>query len=178
MKQIVLLRGINLGSNRRIAMPALRELLSGAGLEDVRTYVQSGNVVLSSDAASGELARWCQRLIAQRFGFDVEVVTRTRDEIAEIVRLDPLAQVTKNPKRYVVHFLSSEPDDGDVEKVAALAKAKEQVLAIGRELYTWHPDGIGRSRLAAELARRQALGATVTARNWSTVTQLLAIADE
>jgi uncharacterized protein (DUF1697 family) len=174
----VLLRGINLGPSRRIAMPALRELLGASGLEDVRTYVQSGNVVLSSDAPPGELAAQCEQLIAQRFGFEVEVVTRTRDELAEIVSRDPLADVAENPKRYVVHFLSQEPDRGAVSIVAELAEAPERVLAIGRELYSWHPDGIARSRLAAQLARQGSLGATVTARNWSTVTKLLAIADE
>jgi uncharacterized protein (DUF1697 family) len=159
-------------------MPVLRELLTGAGLEEVRTYVQSGNVVLSSEASERELAAVCERLIADRFGFEVRVVTRTRDELAKIIKRDPLGTVADEPKRYVVHFLSGEPDRAAVDKLAGLAKENEQFTRIGRELYSWHPDGIARSKLAAELARGRSLGATITARNWTTVSQLLAIADE
>ncbi|MBV9839693.1 MAG: DUF1697 domain-containing protein, partial [Solirubrobacterales bacterium] len=110
MRQVLLLRGINLGSTRRVAMPALRELLSDAGFDDVRTYVQSGNVVLSSDASPAQLARESERLIGERFGFEVDVVVRTRDELAEVVRLNPLGEVAVNPKRYQVSFLSAELD--------------------------------------------------------------------
>src|SRR4029077_7333748 len=109
MRQIVLLRGINLGARNRIAMPELRRLLASAGFADVRTYVQSGNVVLSSDLPPERLARECERQIASGFGFDVEIVVRTRDELAEIVRLNPLRTVADDPKRYQVSFLSAEP---------------------------------------------------------------------
>jgi uncharacterized protein (DUF1697 family) len=177
VRQIVLLRGINVGAHNRIAMPELRELLTSAGFDEVRTYVQSGNVVLSSDASPERLARDCARQIAARFGLDVEVVVRTRDELAEVVRRNPLGKVAVNPKRYQVSFCSVEPDAEEVRKLAALAVAPEQFVAIGRELYAWHPDGVGRSRLWARLAGR-GLGVTATARNWTTVTKLLAMADE
>src|ERR1700745_662743 len=77
---ILLLRGINIGPNKRIAMPALRELLSSEGFEDVRTYVQSGNVVLSSDRSPASAGAQAERLIAERFGFEVDVIVRTADE--------------------------------------------------------------------------------------------------
>ena len=83
-RQIVLLRGINLGSRNRIAMPELREALAGAGFEDVQTYLQSGNVVLSSDASPEQVAREAERQIAKRFGLDIAVVVRTRDELRAI----------------------------------------------------------------------------------------------
>ncbi|MBV9471358.1 MAG: DUF1697 domain-containing protein [Solirubrobacterales bacterium] len=177
MRQVVLLRGINLGSTKRVAMPALRELLSDAGFDDVRTYVQSGNVVLSSDASPGQLARESERLIAERFGFEVDVVVRTRDELAEVVRLNPLGEVAVNPKRYQVSFLSAELDQEVVEQLAALAAEPERFVAVGRELYAWHPEGVARSKLSAKLAGR-GLGVLATARNWTTVTTLLSIADE
>ena len=173
----MLLRGINLGPNKRVAMPALRELFTDAGFADVRTYVQSGNVVLSSDAAPGELARECEQLIADRFGFDVAVVARTRDELAEVVRRNPLGDVAVNPKRYQVSFLSGEPDPALVRRFESLAAAPERLVSIGRELYVWHPEGVARSKLWAALAGK-GLGVTATARNWTTVTALLAIADE
>lgn len=177
MRHILLLRGINVGSRNRIAMPELRELLTRAGLDDVRTYLQSGNVVVSSDAAPEALARECERQIANELGLDVDVVVRTRDELADVVGRNPLGRVAVNPKRYQVSFLSGELDPEALRELAALVVPPEQFVAIGRELYAWHPEGIGRSRLWARLAGR-GLGVTATARNWTTVTNLLAIADE
>src|SRR5262249_10826126 len=108
VRQIVLLRGINIGPRNRIAMPALSELFTTAGFDDVRTYLQSGNVVLSSDAESERLAQECERRIAQAFGLNVDVIVRTRDELAGVVRRNPLEEVAVNPKRYQVTFLQSE----------------------------------------------------------------------
>jgi uncharacterized protein (DUF1697 family) len=176
MRQIVLLRGINLGARNRIAMPALRELLSAAGFEDVRTYVQSGNVVLSSKAGPDKVAAKCRKQIAQRFELDIAVVTRTRDELAEVVARNPLGDVARDPKRYQVSFCDAEPAAEVVAKLAALAARSERFAAHGRELYAWHPAGVARSKLWAGLAGRN-LGVTATARNWTTVTALLALAD-
>ena len=175
--QIVLLRGINLGARNRIAMPELRELLASAGFDGVRTYLQSGNVVLSSNASPEQVARECEGLIARRFGLNITIVVRTRDELAEVVRRNPLGQVAANPKRYQVSFLAAELDPAAVRELAAAVVAPEQFVVVGREAYAWHPDGIGRSRLSALLAGR-GLGVTATARNWTTVTNLLAMADE
>jgi uncharacterized protein (DUF1697 family) len=158
-------------------MPELRTLLTGAGFEDVRTYVQSGNVVLSSDAPVAQLGSECERLLAERFGFDVDVIVRTRDELAGVVRRNPLEKVVTDPKRYQVSFLEAEPDSEALAKIAEAKIEPEQLVAIGRELYAWHPDGIGRSKLWAKLAGT-GLGVRATARNWTTVTKLLAMADE
>ena len=177
MRQVVLLRGINLGPNNRIAMPQLREVLSEAGFEDVSTYVQSGNIVLSSDASEAALARRCRALIADEFGLDIDVVVRTRDELAEVVARNPLADVVDNPKRYQVSFLESELDTDTVDRLSGLTTEPEQLVAIGRELYAWHPAGVARSKLWAKVADKR-LGTVATARNWTTVTTLLAMADE
>ncbi len=177
MRQIVLLRGINIGPNNRIPMPALRELLTGAGLADVRTYVQSGNVVLTSDAKPAKLAERCEGLIAEAFGLTIPVVTRTRDELAEVVRRDPLKSVVESPKRYQVSFLSAAPDAAIVRKLESLVSGGERFTAVGREFYTWHAEGVARSKLWAELAGKR-LGVTATSRNWTTVTTLLQMADE
>jgi uncharacterized protein (DUF1697 family) len=176
-RQIVLLRGINIGSRNRIAMPALREALTEAGFDDVRTYLQSGNVVLSSRAAPATVARKCEAAIAERFGLDIAVVVRTRDELAQVVKRNPLGKVAKDPKRYQVSFLDRKLDAKVVEKLAALAAGGEQLVADGRELYAWHPSGVARSKLWAALAGR-GLGVTATARNWTTVTKLLELAGE
>jgi uncharacterized protein (DUF1697 family) len=175
--QILLLRGINLGPRRRVAMPELRELLAGAGFEDVRTYVQSGNVVLRSDAPVAEVASEAERLIAGRFGFEVDVIGRTGKELAEVVRRDPLGEVAVDPKRYQVSFLDAEPEPEAFARVAAAATESERVVAIGREVYAWHPSGVARSKLWAKLASADGLGVRGTARNWNTVTTLLEMAE-
>lgn len=177
MRQIILLRGINVGAHNRIPIPALRELLTTAGFADVRSYLQSGNVVLSSDASPDELARECERHIAKAYGLAIDVLVRSRDELADVVRRNPLAKVAVNPKRYQVSFCSAEPDHEVVQRLSALAAPPEQFVAVGRELYAWHPKGVARSRLWAQLSGRR-LGVTATARNWSTVTTLLAMAEE
>jgi uncharacterized protein (DUF1697 family) len=175
--QILLLRGINLGAHKRVPMPELRALLTDAGFEDVRTYVASGNVVLKGSASERKLRADCEKLIAERFGFDVDVIVRNRDELAEVVRLNPLADVAENPKRYQVSFCDGEPDPEAVEKVAAAAAPTEKLVSIGRELYAWHPDGVGRSKMWTKLAGT-GLGVCATARNWTTVTTLLEMASE
>lgn len=176
--QILLLRGVNLGSHKRVAMPALRSSLADAGFADVRTYVASGNVVLSSTNAPAAVAAEVERLIADQFGFDVDVIVRTRDELAEVVARDPLGDVADDPKRYQVTFLEEEIEGGALERLDLSSFEPERLVSIGRELYTWHPDGIGRSKLWAKLASRKGLAARGTARNWNTVTTLLAMADE
>ena len=123
----MLLRGINIGPRNRIPMPALRELFTSAGFDDVRTYLQSGNVVLSSDADSERLAQECERRIAQAFGLNVDVLVRTRDELARVVRRNPLGEVAVNPKRYQVTFLESELMPDVVDELAALAVAEQAI---------------------------------------------------
>jgi uncharacterized protein (DUF1697 family) len=175
VKQIVLLRGVNVGGRNKLAMPALREALASAGMREVVTYVQSGNVVLDSDAAPDELARECKRLIADSFGLDVDAVARKRAELAKVVRRDPLGGVAEQPKLYQVSFCSAAPPKDAIEKAVAHAVEGERVVAHGREIYAWFPHGVGRSKLAAQLSR-QNLGVVATARNWTTVTKLLELA--
>ena len=172
MRQALLLRGVNVGAHNRIPMPSLRELLTVAGFADVRTYLQSGNVVLCSDASPDQLARECQRRISESYGLDIEVLARTGEELAAVVRRNPLAEVAVDPKRYQVSFCSAEPAQEVLDRLSSLAVAPERFVAVGRELYAWHPGGVARSRLWAELGGRR-LGVAATARNWSTVTKVL-----
>lgn len=174
---VALLRGINLGPARRVPMPALRELLSGAGFEGVRTYVQSGNIVLSDDGSPDSVARRIEGLIAEEFGFEVSVVVRTRDELAAVVALNPLGEVADNPRRYQVTFLESELPSETATRLEALRVEPERIVIAGRELYTWHPEGIARSKLWTRTADKS-LGVVATARNWTTVTTLLTMAEE
>ena len=158
-------------------MPALREALTSAGYGDVQTYVQSGNVVLSRGKRPDALERELERLLAEQFGFEVDVIVRTADELREVVRRNPLGDVAVDPKRYQVSFLRSELGEERAAELAALATNPERFEAIGRELYAWHPDGVARSKLWAKLASTS-LGVKATARNWTTVTTLLEMASD
>jgi uncharacterized protein (DUF1697 family) len=175
--QIALLRGINVGSHNRIAMADLRELLAGLGYSDARTLVQSGNIVLSADVSSEQLARKLEQEIAGRFGVETPVLVRTRDELAAVVSFDPLGDVADQDKLYQVSFLSAEPDPRALQKIAEVDVAPERFVHAGREIYAWHPEGIHSSRLARLLTDKR-LGVTATARNWKTATKLLEMADE
>jgi uncharacterized protein (DUF1697 family) len=175
--QIALLRGINLGAKNRIGMPALRAALHDAGFDDVRTYVQSGNIVLGTDLTPDQLAERCHDVIVETFDLDIAVVARTRDQLADVVDRDPLGDVADNPKRYQVCFLAGELKPEALEKLVAAAAEPERIVAVGRELYTWHPEGVARSKLWGRVAG-SGLGVPSTSRNWTTVTKLLEMADE
>jgi uncharacterized protein (DUF1697 family) len=175
MRQVIMLRGINLGPTRRVPMADLRALFDEAGYEDVRTYVQSGNVVLQSSANPATLEGEAAKLISERFGFDVPVVVRTARELAAVVKLNPLGDVVSEPKRYQVSFLSGKPSADAVKALKDAAVEPERVAFHGREIYAWHPDGVARSKLWNALAGK-GLGVTATARNWTTVTTLLEMA--
>ena len=175
VRQILLLRGINLGPKRRVPMADLRALLGDARFTDVATYVQSGNVVLESTLTPATLERDVGALISERFGFEVPVIARSRAELAAVVERNPLRDVATEPKRYQVSFLSAALAEDVVATVSALAAGSERVVAHGRELYAWHPEGVARSKLWNALAGR-GLGVTATARNWATVTALLEMA--
>jgi uncharacterized protein (DUF1697 family) len=175
--RILMLRGINIGPHNRISMPDLRAMFQAAGISEVKTYVQSGNVVLSSEQPPGELARHAEQLIAGRFGLSIQVLARTRDELADVIARDPFSAAEVSHKLYQVTFLAHEPDPDLVTRVAALASGSERFVARGREWYALHPEGVARSKLAARMSARN-LGVRATARNWTTVRTLLAMADE
>lgn len=175
-RHVVLLRGINFGSHRRIAMADLRALLSGAGHADVRTHLQSGNVVLTSRESAERVGELVHEQIRDGLGMDVPVLVRTRDEIDGVVRRNPLRDVADDFRRLQVSFLSAELAPGVVADLEAVDLGPERLAIGGRELYAWHPNGIQASPLARMLVDRR-LGVTATARNWSTVTRLLELAD-
>jgi uncharacterized protein (DUF1697 family) len=111
-------------------------------------------------------------VIADAFGLDVDVIVRTRSQLAAVLRRDPLGDVANDPKRYQVTFLAEKLPAAEVKRLAALATKSEKLVARGRELYAWHPAGVARSKLWARLAGRD-LAVIATSRNWATVTKLL-----
>lgn len=174
-RHVVLLRGINLGPRNRIAMGELREALADAGFGDVKTYLQSGNVVLESSSKPEAVARKVQRLITERFGLEIAVVVRSHAELAAVVKRNPLGKIATEPKRYQVSFLSAKLPAEVVRGLEEVAAPDERVVVAGREVYAWHPRTVARSKLWNTLAGK-GLGVTATARNWTTVEALLELA--
>lgn len=173
---IVFLRGINLGKARRVQMAALRELLADGGHENVRTFLQSGNVILEGRSTGAKLERELERQLAAGLGFPVDVFVRTRAELAAVVARNPLASVAKDPTKYLVTFLREKLEPAVARRLQALDIGPEQLVVGGRELYTWHPGGLARTELRKHLTDR-VLGVSSSGRNWSTVTKLLELAD-
>ena len=158
-------------------MADLRELLAGHGYEDVRTHLQSGNVVLTSKLPAERLTRKLERELEAGLGFEIEVIVRTRAELARVIARNPFGKVATDPSRYLVTFLGAKPPTKLVRELRAADVAPEQVVVSGREIYSWHPDGLQRSPLAKLLAKTAAK-ASATNRNWRTVTKLLELVDE
>ncbi len=157
-------------------MASLRELLAAIGYETVRTYLQSGNVVLDSSVRGKALERALEQQLADGLGFGVDVFVRSRAELHAIVARNPLEAAATDPSRYLVTFLKEKPSATLAKQIAAIDLAPERVVAGGREIYSWHPNGVARSDLAKQLTER-ALGSTATARNWKTIEKLLELVD-
>jgi uncharacterized protein (DUF1697 family) len=174
---VVLLRGINLGRSRRVAMADLRALLEELGYEDVRTHLQSGNAVLATGDRPAAVATAVEEGMAERFGMDVGAVVRTAKRLAAIVAADPLGEVASDPARRMVIFLPAAPDRAALRALAEEDFGDERFEASGLEVYAWCPGGIGRSRLMAALGDAR-LTPGGTARNWRTVTRLAEMAGE
>ncbi len=177
IRQIALLRGVNVGGNNMVAMAALRELLGALGYEDVRTHLQSGNAVFAAATPPELSARAIEDRLAGSLGLRVPVLVRTRDELAEVVATNPLGEATSEPSRLLVNFLSRKPD-GELLDALDPADFEPETFAAGaREIYVWCPDGVRATKLGYAFWEKR-LKVTATARNWNTVTRLLALADE
>jgi uncharacterized protein (DUF1697 family) len=157
-RQVALLRGINVGPGNRVGMAPLREVFTELGFSDVATYVNSGNVVFSGRRAG--VAK-IERAVAERFGFDVPVVLRTRDELAATVAANPLAAVASNASRYLVLFGDGEIDPARADDVAC--GDGEEFAVRGREAFLWLPGGVQNSKLVRAM-NEQRLGVRLTGR--------------
>ena len=173
-RYLVMPRGINVGTRNRVPMAELRSKLAGEGYRDVATVLQSGNVIVSTaEDRPDEVAGAMGRLLSDEFGVDVACVVRTAKQVRRVLERNPLQEVVSDPSRYLVTFLSQEPDP---EAVAALLGEDHspEVLAIeGAEAYVWTPDGVKAMTLSyAYLEKR--FGVVATARNWNTLEKIAA----
>jgi uncharacterized protein (DUF1697 family) len=176
-RHIALLRGINVGKSKRIAMPQLREALSAAGFAHVTTYIASGNIILESNSSATAVATKISTVIFDQWGFDVPVVTRTFAQLQEVIAADPFDDVATDAKHYSVTFFDSPLPADTFDNVDRAQFYPEQFELRGAELFTWTPDGMGRSPLMQALGKVKT-GATGTNRNWRTITKLVELALE
>jgi uncharacterized protein (DUF1697 family) len=171
-----MLRAVNVGGTSRIKMDALQAVYESIGLKDVRTLLQSGNVVFRSTLKNREqLVRRIMQEIERQLALRVEVILRTVAEVASIVDRGPVLAAHADKSKLLVMFLSGVPD---ATAQAALAKwhkerkGPEMIEMRGPEIYLYYPDGVGRSKLSGAVLESR-LGVAGTARNWSTLEKLL-----
>src|SRR5262245_15700021 len=172
---IALLRGINVGKHL-LSMKELVVALERAGCRDVKTYIQSGNVVFrhaSADAA--RLAARLQSAVAKACSFHPSVLVFNRAELKKAIATNPFPQAAENPKSLHLFFLFARPPKPDLQALDRTKAGREAFVLEGKVLYLYTPDGFGNSRLAQRVVLN--LGVEATARNWRTVTAILELAN-
>ena len=176
-RQAALLRGVNVGPAKRVAMADLRALVESLGYADVRTLLNSGNVVYSAPGvAPAAAAAGIEEALAARLGVSARVVALSAAELAVAVADNPLLGVVDNPSRLLVAVLAEPAARARLEPLLEQDWAPE-ALALGvRVAYLWCPDGVIASRLSAAVGRLAGDG--VTSRNWTTMTKLAALAQD
>jgi uncharacterized protein (DUF1697 family) len=170
---VALLRGINVGGNKMLSMKDVVGLFEAAGCREVRTHIQSGNVVFSADP---EVARWVPHAVRDaiddRFSFTVPVVLRSAQELAQVAADNPFLHAGHAVDKLHVLFLSDHPDPARVAALDSNHSLPDEFAVHGREVYLLLPHGVGRTKLTNDYFDR-ALGTSSTQRNWKTVVKLV-----
>lgn len=174
---VALLRGINVGGQKRVSMADLRALFAALGGEDVATYVQSGNVVFKSPVDSpAALIQTVEERISCALGLDVTVLLRTRTQLADVLAGNPLAAGGREPATLHVTFLAEAPDPARLRELEAKQLEPDEFRLAGQEIYLHCPSGYGRTKLSNAYFEKR-LGVAATTRNWKTVTSLVELAN-
>jgi uncharacterized protein (DUF1697 family) len=173
MMHIALLRGINLAGNKMIAMADLRDLLATLGFTEVKSLLQSGNLIFGSARRTpAQLEAFLAAETQKRLGVQADVFVRTASELADVVARNPFtAEAKSDPGHLLVIFLRDAPDAKAAAALNAAIVGREVARVIGRHAYVVYPDGVGRSKLSHAIIEKK-LGTRGTARNWNTVTKL------
>ena len=171
MRVVGLLRGINLGPNRRLKMADLRAAVESLGHTEVETYLQSGNVVFTpAGRATKDLGAGITGALTERVGLDIGVLTRTGAEMAKIVAANPYDR--EDPTKVVVTFLERAGDAAPTKELDLPSFSPEGLSVHGTEIYFDLPFGQARSKLLEALNKRKVFGKAATSRNWRTVLAL------
>jgi uncharacterized protein (DUF1697 family) len=172
------LRGINVGGRSLLTMAELVSALADAGLGDVRTYLQSGNVVVTPRSADpGRLATVIEQALEARSGRPIKVMVRTGEELAAIVASNPIWDPGLAPVTLHTVFLETTPESSRLAELDPDRSPPDRFAVCGREIYLHYPNGSGRSKLGLDYFER-VLGMAGTARNWNTVTKVSQMLEE
>lgn len=173
-----MLRGINIGPHKRMKMEKLRASCEGLGLQKVKTFIQSGNIVFQGPkCAPDTLSKKIEDRILKDFGFSADIITRTREEMATIIKRNPLSKPGLDPAKLHVVFHAEAPVPAAVKKLESLTLAPDEVKVSGKEIYFYFPKGVSGSSLWRHPLDR-VLGVSGTMRNWRTVNALYDMAVE
>ncbi len=170
---VALLRGINVGGRNQLPMRELAALFAGAGCREVRTYLQSGNVVFASEETAGLEPRLAGAIEAQ-FGMRVPVVVRSAEEMRQAVRGNPFVKARVPEEMLHVYFLADAPDAAAIKGLDAKRSPEDTFVVAGREIYLHLPSGVARTKLT-NVYFDKALGTVSTMRNWRTCLALTAM---
>ncbi len=171
MKYVSLLRGINVGGHRKIRMGDLKSLYESMGLQNVVTYIQSGNVVFDAlGNGKVDLKTRIEQAIEGEYGFRVPVEIRTGREIEDVIRNSPFGSVDlmEDGTKVLVAFLSSKPAEAKVSEIQQFVVDPERLVVRGQEAYLYCPNGYGKSKLSSTFLEHK-LGTEATTRNWKSV---------
>jgi uncharacterized protein (DUF1697 family) len=175
---VALLRGINVGGNRRIKMGDLRDALSAVGLDNPQTLLQSGNVVVDSNADAAAFVDIVETTIQSTFGFPSTVMVRTADKFRSVFAEHPFtSEQIEDPRFAHVGFCRDLPDRDGFDALQEGHEGPEEMKLVGRELFVYYPEGSGRSKLTNSVIEKH-LGTRTTSRNWNTVEKLAAMLEE
>ena len=173
---IALLRGINVGGHHKLKMADLKALLETMGLQKVKTYIQSGNVLFESNEDMKQLGGRLEDEISKTFGFPVPVILRSAEEYEKTIQTCPYPIGSLNEGESVhLAFLEAEPADEGVAKLQAYQTDMDEFSIMGKDVYLFFRHSFRDSKLAAQLPK---LGVSATVRNWKTVTKLAEMVKE
>ena len=172
---VALFRGINVGGHNLLPMKGLTVALEEIGCTNVKTYIQSGNVVFSkSDSKAPQLARLIGKTVFKKYGFEPKVLLLTVEELEKAAKLNPFPAAEADPKSLHLLFLAEKPVSFENDPFDEIKTESESYSLKASTFYLHAPDGIGRSKLAARAEKL--LGVSATGRNWRTVSALLDLA--
>ncbi len=170
-KYIAILRGINVGGKRKILMADLKVLLTKMGLQDITTYIQSGNIVFFSNLSARKIEETIKQAIFKKYGFDVPVMIRTSEEIKIIFNNNPFLPNEKNIDKLYVTFLSENPVLENIDHLKKMDFNGDQFVIDKSQVYLFFSEKYSKSKLSNNLIESK-LKVTATTRNWKTVRTL------
>ncbi|HMX97150.1 MAG: DUF1697 domain-containing protein [Bacteroidetes bacterium] len=175
---ISILRGINVSGHRLIKMDALKELCASLKMQQVKTYIQSGNIIFQSTLHNCDaISKMIESAILKKFGFEVPVITLSQSELKGCLQDNPFIKERKLDAAYFhVTFLSEQPSVNNSVEAEAIKLRNDRFVIKGRCIYLYCPDGYGNTKLTNSFFENK-LKVTATTRNWKTVNELLRLAE-